>query len=818
MLALQGIALAQSTRVKGRVVDSETGEGIPFAGLFFKNTYIGVSSDLDGYYSLETKDENAKVLSAQILGYESQEVTVKANAYNEINFTLKPIYSSLNSVTIKADDHKVRRLLNRINENKERNNPDLRPSYECDTYTKMELDLVEADKFLTGKKLRKNFDFVFDYMDTSVVNGMSYLPTMITETIAHNYHQISPGVDREEIIANRVSGIDNTPTIAQFTGSMHAKTNLYDNFLDIFDVQIPSPISNSGTTYYNYYLIDSLDIAGRKTYKVRFHPKYVSSPVFDGEFNVDAEDYAIQEAHVKLRREATVNWVKNMVIDIENQRGDSLWFYKHEKLYVEFSPDKKDSTKIMTFFGTRQIDYTNPVYNKPIKESIQKANNNVLSKRNVVINDDRFWQAARPSPLTEKEQGIYNMVDSVKAVPAFNGLYNFAQAFTNGFYDFDKLAFGPYYKVVSFNTLEGTRLQVGGRTTFKFSKTNRYTAYVGYGTRDHNLKGSFTLEHMYSNDPFRKLTITAKQDVRQMGRSEDAFVEGNIMSSIMSKGNSDKLSPIREYSAVYEHEVNPRFTNTFALEFKRILSNDFVPMITPQGDPIKSVGTNQLRYTARFSWDEIVTRGPFERYFMYSDYPIITLNMQGSVKGLGENTYSYFRPEVIVNYRFNIPPLGLSKITFNAGKIFGQVPYPLLKLHEGNGSYYYDPGAFACMDFYEFASDEWMTLFYTHNFKGFFLGKVPLIRKLGWRENIMLKAAYGTLSDKNNGTFTLGSQSKAPLLFPEGMSSLEKPYVEVGVGVNNIFQLFRVDAYRRLTHLRDDGKNFAINIGMEFQF
>ena len=49
--------------------------------------------------------------------------------------------------------------------------------------------------------------------------------------------------------------------------------------------------------------------------------------------------------------------------------------------------------------------------------------------------------------------------------------------------------------------------------------------------------------------------------------------------------------------------------------------------------------------------------------------------------------------------------------------IVGTVPYPLLKLHEGNGTYFYDPYAFSCMDYYEFASDSWVAWFYEHHFR-----------------------------------------------------------------------------------------------------
>lgn len=111
------------------------------------------------------------------------------------------------------------------------------------------------------------------------------------------------------------------------------------------------------------------------------------------------------------------------------------------------------------------------------------------------------------------------------------------------------------------------------------------------------------------------------------------------------------------------------------------------------------------------------------------------------------------------------------------GKIFGKVPYLLLKLHEGNGTYFYDRYAFSCMNFYEFSSDAWISFFYEHHFNGFLLGRVPLLKKLNWREVFVFKGVYGTLSARNDGSLP---NTKAVMLFPVGMSSVEHPYLETG--------------------------------------
>ena len=135
-------------------------------------------------------------------------------------------------------------------------------------------------------------------------------------------------------------------------------------------------------------------------------------------------------------------------------------------------------------------------------------------------------------------------------------------------------------------------------------------------------------------------------------------------------------------------------------------------------------------------------------------------------------------------------------------------------------------------------------MFWNHCFNGFFFGKVPLIRKLGWREEVSIKATWGSLSDRNNGNLAkvdLASM-QAPMLFPNGTSSLgHLPYVEFGAGVSNILKFIRIDCYWRASYrdnrvmVVDDSAgpdesmrdkvlsrlktpNFAVKIGAEFKF
>lgn len=820
LILLGGQIVAQSTKVRGKVTDAKTGEPLPMVNVFFKGTTTGMTSDFDGIYFLETR-ENVVELQASFVGFEPQAVKLNPGVYNEVNFKLQPVDFGLGDVTVTPGVNPAHAVLRNVIRNKYRNNPAEIPQYRYSAYTKMELDITNINPYFKNKKLQKSFGFVFDHMDTSVITGKAFLPVMITETSTENYFRRSnPSVDREVIKASRISGIKEDYTIAQFTGRMHIDVNFYENYLSVFEVRFASPLSDHGLLYYKYFLVDSIVKEGRKIYNMRFHPKGVSTPVLDGEINIDSATWALESAKVRMMKGVNVNWIRDLVLETQSQLvNDSVWFMKQDKLFADFTIQMKDSSKMTSFLGHRQIDYSNVELDTDFSEDILKAGTNVVLGKDVLKNDESFWDTLRPYPLTEKEKQIYSMVDSVKNTPLYRNIYEFVNTILFGYYNTKYIGFGPYYKLYSFNKLEGNRFQFGAQTTSDFSKKIQMRGYVAYSTKDEKVKGGAGFTYLFNEQPTSMLTVNYKHDVLQLGAGINAFSEGNLLSSIFSRGNNDRLSPVDQWDVHYEKEWRYGISSIFAAQFRKIYPSPYVQFVRPSGEIVNEVNTTSFGIRTRMSKDEIIVRNTFEQFSMGSEYPIVSLDLSTGVKGILRNDYEFYRAELSLSHNFDISPLGRSYYVLTGGKIFNKVPYPLLKLHEGNSTYFNDPYAYSCMNFYEFASDMWVSLWWEHHFKGFFLGKIPILAKLKWREVFTFKALWGTLSDRNNGSLP---DTRATLLFPEGMSSVSKPYIETGVGIENIFRLLRVDAIWRLTHRQDrkgqDVQNFAINFSLFLNF
>ncbi len=820
MLLCATICVAQSTRVRGRVTDTE-GNPLSFASVVFKGTTVGMMTDEEGLYSLETR-EAVDTLQVMMMGYISQERAVKRAAYSEHHFRLQTADFAIDQVMVTPGENPAFPILDRVIERKKRNNPDHYDSYTTETYTKMELGLTNIKEEFKNKRMQRNFGFIFEYVDTSALTGRRYLPAMISETKADYYHALSPSVDREVIRANRVSGVEDTFSIAQFTGQMPGNVNFYHNFIDIFNVRFASPLADGGRMFYNYFLIDSLEIEGRKSYKIRFHPRSLASPVLDGEMHIDAESYALKNVSARLPRRSNINWIKHLVLENENELVDSLhWMRRRDRVQAEFTISLRDSSKLTSFIGTREVAYRNTRIGVEIPEEVLRMDNNVYVEAREEVQDDAFWNEVRPYALSEREQGIYHMVDSIQRAPLYRNIYTTINMFIVGHYNTKYIGIGPYYKLASFNDLEGFRPQLGGRTTANFSRRVRLSAYGAYGTKDERWKGGAGAELVFGKRLTRKLTIRGAHDVMQLGAGANALTESNILSSIFSRGDQ-RLSMVDRGEIQYEHEWIHGVSTFLTGQMRRIYSNRYVPMALP-GDEVRlleSVDDASVSVGVRLSKNEKIYRSAFDKNSLGSIYPILTLSATAGLKNVLRDSPEYYRVDGSIFYRPELPPLGHSEIMLQAGQIWGDVPYPLLKLHEGNGTYFYDPYAFSCMDYYEFASDRWVACFFEHHFGGVLLGKIPLLKRLKLREVLVAKGVWGTLSEQNDGSAT---NTPAPLRFPVGLGSVSKPYFEAGFGIENIFRLVRVDFIWRLSHREavpggPKPQNFSINASLHLDF
>jgi hypothetical protein len=175
-----------------------------------------------------------------------------------------------------------------------------------------------------------------------------------------------------------------------------------------------------------------------------------------------------------------------------------------------------------------------------------------------------------------------------------------------------------------------------------------------------------------------------------------------------------------------------------------------------------------------------------------------------------------------IEKRLYLSQFGYVDASTDGGYIFGKLPFPFLTIHHANQTYAYQLHSYNLMNFMEFVSDKYVAANLDFYFNGFFFNKIPLIKKLKLREVGSFKILYGGVRDENNPEKTQDI-FKYPVDPVSGKQTTfnfgAKPYIEVSLGVANIFKLIRVDLVRRLSYLENPGiATWGIRTRVRFDF
>jgi hypothetical protein len=331
---------------------------------------------------------------------------------------------------------------------------------------------------------------------------------------------------------------------------------------------------------------------------------------------------------------------------------------------------------------------------------------------------------------------------------------------------------------------------------------------------DEKFKYNIGFRSFLSKKPRTLVGANYKYDVEILGQSQNAFTQDNILASLFRRNPLSKLTQVEEYNSWLDHEWVTGFSNRLSLvnrtmtplggfKYEYFINDSTVFEKT-------NITTSEIRLLTRFAYGEKYLNGEFSRVSLGTRYPILQLQYTLGIKGALHSDYNYQKLSLNINDRFRINPIGFTDYIVEYGKIWGNLPYPLMELHGGNETYTYDPMAFNLMNYYEFVSDEYATVSVFHHFDGFFLNHIPLMRKLKWREVVTAKALWGRVGSKNQNT----------LLFPSTLNTLNKgPYYEAGVGIENIFKVLRFDALWRLSYLdKPNISKFGIRGSLQLSF
>ena len=846
LLLLSPISLlAQAkTGASGVVVDAQTGETLPSVQVYFMGTTIGTISNLDGEFYIENA-QGLVTLAFQIIGYKTQIVNLKANKMlKDQRIKLEPDVYGLQEIVVKPQrltrEERYRRkgnpaveLIRKVIDHKNANRIVSVDCFRSNSYEKLIMALDRFDVDFDSSGFWNQFRFLEKYIDTSQFNTTPTLTVSLRETLAENDYQSHPHQERRHIVARRFQGVDDIldrEGLATNIDAMFTKVNIFDNDIEIMLNRFVSPLSSTlAVSYYHYYIMDTLDVDGNRCIDLAFAPVNPQSYGFTGHLYImNDSTYALKKYSIKVPPHINMNFISDMAIEQSfNKLPNELWASDKTNTYVRFYLFK-NMRQIYAHHTLYQYDYeigammpdsllVNMNANESVSDSVRKY---VRSQ----------WNAMRPLELTGKESVIDSLMPELRRIPKFDAIIRVGEVVVSGYLATNrdrqksKFDFGPLYNTLSYNGLEGIRLRVGGMTTTNLHPHWFMNGYLAFGFKDLRLKHNTTLIYSFNDKmyhPYESLRhalyLSTYYDVEVPGQTYSLFDRDNVFMSFSMGSPTQRMQYVRRTKLRYEKEWPNRFSidtwvqhenNEAAgtLHYERINADGTL-------SNVKYYNDFQFGLTLRFAPGEPLYNnrlGKESPFNLSKDAPVISLT---HTMGYMDNQFFYNRTDINAEKRFWLSAFGHIDATVQTGIIWSQVPYPKLYIPNSNQSLFLTPKSFSLMQPMEFVMDQYVAFFGTYYLKGWIFNRIPLVKHLKLREVASFNMVYGGLSQKNNPTL----MHEGLYVLHEGCSPMGKmPYMEMSLGVENIFKFIRVDWVHRLSYT--DGLSTKEKNGVRLTF
>jgi len=794
----------QETVITGRVTEKGTNNGVPFANIYFKGTFMGTVTDFDGNYSFKTNQPKDSIF-VSLIGYKSRAKPVKAGVIQTIDFQLSPEALNLNVVEVRPGVNPAIRIIKHAQENKSQYNRDNLESVQYTSYTKQEADVDNVTPKMRRWKLFSGFTNLWDSLDVLAgEESKANLPVMMSEVISDIYSYKEKEKKREEVTAVKIKfvGMKDGSAVSQLTGTDFQNYNFCNNTINLQSKDILCPIADNAMLFYNYYLIDSTIIDSMKCYRIDCRPKNKKDLAFTGSLWITDSTFAIKQLDLEITPDVNFNWLDRARIQqvlIPTEAG--IWVPSQTRTVVDYSTlsEKFVSLIVRTYNSNRNFVVNKPKENNFYETRIQYA-------EDAILKDTLWWKNNRHERLTTLESKSYDMIDTVRSIPFIKNAVNVLFFLFSGYKDFGPIDLGHYMQLYSYNQFEGNKVKLGFRTNAKFSKNWIVRGYGAYGFGDKKFKYNLQLERILTRFPWSKVGIQYRDDIDQIGTNFNFSQNinlgqspNNLYNFSANIGNFSRLVKVDEARIWYERDFNIGLSSKVTLQNIRTAPL-FVLTVAPDEFNIfqqRKYSITEAILDLRFSAKERYVQNGNERIsFGNKKSAIIGLNYTAGLKNVFNSDFEYHKLSFSYSNRFRFATMGYSQVFMRLGKVFSKVPYPLLDIPRGNETFFYGTNTFNQMNFFEFVSDQYIQLFWQHHLNGLIFNRVPLLKKWNWREVVGLNMVYGTLSDKNqrfnaNNNFTVMD---------------DVPYFEADLGIENILNVLRFDFFYRLTYNDDSYK------------
>ena len=817
-LTLAQVMSAQT--IKGVVVDEETGDTIPKTGVQYKNSNISTACDKNGFFTIERRNDEYLTFSA--VGYKTLSILIGPNTPSEMRITLKSETKRLNEVTIKAKRGKYSRknnpaveLMKRVIAAKKRTDLSNHDYYQFNKYQKLTFAINDISPAQLENEKTQKKQWLINQIEVCQYNNKLILPLSVDETVTQNLFRKDPKNEKTIVLGQNTTGVNDLIQTGDVLNTVikdvFTDVDIYDDQIRLLQYPFTSPIGKDAIDFYRFYIVDTLYVDNDECYHLQFVPNNQQDFGFRGELWVLTDTTLhVKKCKLTLPKKTDVNFTDNLSILQEYTKlPNGEWALTTDDMIVEMSV-VKFMTKFIVIRTTRMSNYA---FNKiPDREFKGKAK--IKYDPNSKMRDDDFWATNRMVHLTNGESSMSSFITGLSNTKGFKYILFGLKALIENFVETGKKSYvdiGPINTMISTNFIDGLRTRLSAQTTANLSPHFFLSGYYARGWKSHKdyYKGQLTYsfnkkEYMPWEFPKRTITFTSTYDVCSPSDKFMPTDKDNVFTAFKWT-EVDKMMFYNRQELAFEYEQYWGLKTTVKLkteENEACGSLYFKPLATYGGASVNRIRTTEASFQLRYSPGETYVNTKQRRLRVNFDPPVFTISHTVGVKGVLGGDYDYNLTEASIYKRFWLNSWGKLDVSVKGGVQWNKVPFPLLIMPAANLSYIVEDETFNLINNMEFLNDRYASLDVSWDLNGKLFNRIPLIKKLKWREWLGIRCLWGTLTDKNNPTLERNAVDPVLMQFPEGSYIMDpkRPYIELVAGIHNIFKLLHVEYIHRLNY------------------
>ena len=822
LLLFLWLSAGARAQITGVVTDALTGDTIAYPSASYKGHHMAVSGDAQGRFSIEHHE--GWVLTISAVGYQSKEFTMKANSPLTMAVKLKPDTRTLKEVVVRTKRNRYSRkdnpaveLMKRVIAAKKKTDLSNHDFYQYNKYQKITLAVNDIQKADIDSGFFAKKQWLTDQMEMSPYNHKLILPISVDETVTQHIYRKNPKSEKDIVLGQQSTGLNQLFETGDILNNVlkdvFTDVDLYDNQVRLLQYPFTSPIGKDAIAFYRYYIEDTVYVDHDLCYHLQFLPNNQQDFGFRGELYILADSTLhLKRAELSIPKRSDVNFVENLSITQEyTQLPNGEWALSVDDMVVELKVTNFMS-KALVVRTTRLSDYAFD----ELPKQLFKGKAATRREANAMMRDDSFWNQYRTVELTKSESEMDAFIRRVQQLKGFKYIIFGAKAFIENFVETgglnhpSKVDIGPVNTMFTSNFIDGFRTRISAQTTANFNKHWFFAGYYAHGWRSH--KNYYNAEVTYSFNkkdylprefPKRTLTFSATYDIMSpsdkfMGTDKDNVFTAFKWSKV------DKMMFYNRQKITFEWETEWGLRTIVGLKTE---ANEAAGALY---FPIGTLRTTEWSLNFQLAPGRTYVNTKQRRYPINMDAPVFSLGHTMGMKFLGGD-YRYNFTEASIYKRFWMNSWGKIDARVKAGAQWNKVPYPLLIMPAANLSYIMQDETFNMINNMEFLNDRYASLDVAWDLNGKILNRIPLLKKLKWREYIGVKTLWGKLTDRNNPTLLANAGDPMLWAFPMGsyVMDAKRPYVELIAGVHNIFKILHVEFVHRCnyTHLPTAKRN-----------